>query len=57
MKDNSVYVCWDFGVYNEYKDACTKKGLKAYSEPNWKDIRELFKEWMKEIKNEQSVGS
>ena len=46
MKDNSVYICRQFATYSEYKDACSKKGLKAYSEPNWKEIRELFTEWL-----------
>lgn len=45
MKDNSVYICRQFAAYSEYKDACSKKGLKAYSEPNWKEIKELFNEW------------
>lgn len=51
MKDNSVYICRDYATYPEYKDACSKKGLKAYSEPNWIDIRELFKEWHSILKS------
>lgn len=49
MKDNSVYVCWDNDSYESYKLACSSKGIKAYSEPNWKSIKELFAEWKAEI--------
>ena len=50
MKDNSVYICRQFATYSEYRDACNRKGLKAYSEPNWKEIRELFTEWLENLK-------
>ena len=44
MKDNSVYLC-DANTYSEYKELCSAKGLKAYSEPNWITIKRLFNEW------------
>ena len=44
MKDNSVYLC-DANTYSEYKELCSAKGLKAYSEPNWITIKRLFDEW------------
>ena len=47
MKDNSVYLC-DANTYSEYKELCSAKGLKAYSEPNWITIKRLFNEWRTE---------
>ena len=47
MKDNSVYLC-NANSYSEYKELCSAKGLKAYSEPNWISIKRLFDEWQNE---------
>lgn len=46
MKDNSVYICKDARTYEEYRTLCIEKGLKPFSEPNWRKLSELFEEWM-----------
>lgn len=52
MKDNSVYLLLGRVVYVDYVDGCREKGLKAYSEPNWREIHDLFTEWIEETKAE-----
>lgn len=47
MKGNSVAMTIDIPYYDDYVNACKSKGIKAYSEPNWSEIRELFLEWKK----------
>ena len=44
MKDNSVNLC-PATTYQEYVDSCKNKGLRAFSEPNWLEISNLFEEW------------
>lgn len=44
-KNNSVYICKDAKSYLDYCLDCKAKNLKPFSEPNWSEIRELFKEW------------
>lgn len=46
MKDNNVYICKDARTYEEYRTLCIEKGLKPFSEPNWRKLSELFEEWM-----------
>lgn len=46
MKNNSVYIC-EKNKYEEYVETCRNKGLKAYSEPNFNSILELFNYWKK----------
>lgn len=45
IKDNSVYRFKDITNYSEYVDKCKDEGLKAFSKPNWDNIRELLYEW------------
>lgn len=44
MSNNSVAIC-NTSDYSQYKDKCLRKGLKPFSEPNFEQILELFKEW------------
>ena len=48
LKNNSVYILRKFNTYSDYVIQCSKKGLKAYSEPNWQTIKDLIKEWKME---------
>lgn len=52
MKDNSVYLLYGRYTYEEYVEGCKEKGLKAYSEPNWREIHDLFTEWINETEKE-----
>lgn len=45
IKANSVYRFKDITNYSEYVDKCKDEGLKAFSKPNWDNIRELLYEW------------
>lgn len=45
VKDNSVYLLRNKDRYNEYVAGCHDKGLKAFSEPKWANIRNLLEEW------------
>lgn len=45
LKNNSVYILRKLNTYTLYKSACEAKGLKAYSEPNWYNIKCLMLEW------------
>ena len=45
IKDNSVYRFKDITNYSKYVDKCKDEGLKAFSKPNWDNIRELLYEW------------
>lgn len=45
IKDNSVYRFKDITNYSEYVNKCKDEGLKAFSKPNWDNIRELLYEW------------
>lgn len=51
MKDNSVYINIEYDNYLDYKFNCNQMGLKAYSEPNWQEIRDLFQYWIQEDQN------
>lgn len=44
MKENSVFIC-KAETYPEYREKCTVKGLKPFSEPNWQEIKAVFEEW------------
>lgn len=44
-KNNSVYLCRHNGIYTDYCTTCKALNLKPFSEPNWREIRELFIEW------------
>ena len=52
MKDHSVYICRDALDYEAYREMCKSKGLKAYSEPNWRDIKDLFEQWLMILKSD-----
>ena len=45
IKDNSVYRFSDCSSYSDYVSKCKDEGLKAFSKPNWDNIRDLLKEW------------
>ena len=45
IKDNSVYRFKDITNYSKYVDKCKDEGLKAFSKPNWENIRELLYKW------------
>ena len=51
MKNNSVYLTWEAINYSDYRELCLKKGLKAYSEPNYYTLKNLFTDWINEIKD------
>ena len=51
MKNNSVYIVWNAINYSDYRELCSKKGLKAYSEPNYYTLKNLFTDWINEIKD------
>ena len=44
MSNNSVFIC-NTSDYSKYKELCIKKGLKAYSEPNFNQIWDLKEDW------------
>ena len=46
MKDNNVFICKDARTYEEYRTLCIEKGLKPFSEPNWRKLSDLVEEWM-----------
>lgn len=48
MKDNSVYLNMHCNTYECYRDCCYHMGLRPYSQPNWKEIKELFDFWIKQ---------
>lgn len=45
VKYNSVYLLKDKSTYKGYKEGCSEKGYKAYSEIKWLEIRELLTDW------------
>lgn len=53
---NSVYICKDAKDYQEYKAQCALKGLKAFSEPNWQSIKDLFEQWEEEDNHFEIAG-
>lgn len=54
MANSSVHRFQNCFIYSDYKDACFNAGLKPYSEPNWREIRELFVNW--EMEDEMDEG-
>ena len=48
MKGNTVYMFIGCSAYESYVDCCRTSGLRAFSEPNWRELRELFTKWCKE---------
>lgn len=57
LKYNSVYIIKEYNNYALYREACFKKGLKPFSEVNWKDIVDLIDEWglSKEVEKEEDL--
>jgi len=47
MANNSVYKFLSCEFYYDYSNRCYECGLKPYSEPNWREIKDLFKNWVK----------
>lgn len=55
--NNSVWLCQgkslDATDYKFYSNECNHKGLRPFSEPKWKDVKELLMDWeYEEIKDE-----
>ncbi len=50
-EQNSVWICRRSPSYSDYRQECSNKGLKAYSEPNWRSIKDLFNSWTEEEKS------
>ena len=48
MKDNSVAMYLKKSTYETYRNICVVNGLRPYSEPNWRELRDLFVEWQKQ---------
>lgn len=55
MTNNSVYINKEALNYSDYKELCLKKGLKAYSEPNYISLKNLFESWERETSLNQDV--
>lgn len=45
LSNNSVWIHRSAPTYSEYRDRCRDSGLRAYSEPRWNAIKEIFLEW------------
>lgn len=45
LKDNTVFIYYALDVYEDYKYKCRASNLNPFSEPKWRMIRELIKEW------------
>ena len=52
-KDNKIAKVGNPSTYELFTTACRQKGLKAYSEPVWQEMREIFNGWNLEILSEQ----
>lgn len=55
MKQNSVYIYREAKTYEEYARLCRNGGMKPYSEVNWVEIKDVFREWG--IKFPEGIGS
>lgn len=45
LKDNTVFMFYERKQYDEYVNACYASGVRSFSEPHWKEIRELIEKW------------